>query len=78
MQEIFKKEKTYTKLCKFFENFVLKFFNKFEVYSAFFINFDNFNWGLKLTNAKKCKRKVNGGIIIGNTDFTIKVEKDKV
>lgn len=41
------------------------------------INFDNFNWGLKLTNAKKCRKKVNGGIIISNTDFTIKVEKDK-
>ena len=41
------------------------------------ITFENFNWGLKLTNAKKCKKKVNGGIIIGTTDFTIKVEKEK-
>lgn len=42
------------------------------------INFDNFNWGLKLVNAKRCKKKVNGGIIIGNTDFTIKIDKEKV
>ena len=41
------------------------------------ITFDNFNWGLKLANAKKCKMKVRGGIIIGTTDFTIKIEKEK-
>lgn len=37
------------------------------------INFDNFAPNLKLTNAKKCKKKVKGGIVIGSTDFTIKV-----
>ena len=37
------------------------------------ITFDNFAPNLKLTNAKKCKRKVEGGIVIGTTDFTIKV-----
>ena len=37
------------------------------------INFDNFAPNLKLTNAKRCKKKVKGGIVIGNTDFTIKV-----
>ena len=37
------------------------------------ITFDNFAPNLKLTNAKKCKRKVKGGIVIGTTDFTIKV-----
>lgn len=37
------------------------------------INFDNFNIGLKLENCKKVKRKVNGGIVIGRTNFTIGV-----
>ena len=37
------------------------------------ITFENFAPNLKLTNAKKCKKKVKGGIVIGNTDFTIKV-----
>lgn len=37
------------------------------------ITFENFAPNLKLTNAKKCKRKVKGGIVIGTTDFTIKV-----
>ena len=37
------------------------------------INFDNFKPQLKLTNAKKCKKKVKGGIVIGNTDFTINI-----
>lgn len=37
------------------------------------INFDNFAPNLKLTNAKKCKKKVKGGIVIGNTDFTINI-----
>lgn len=37
------------------------------------INFDNFQSGLKLEKAKRCKKKVDGGIIISNTDFTIKV-----
>ena len=37
------------------------------------ITFDNFAPNLKLSNAKKCKRKVKGGIVIGTTDFTIKV-----
>ena len=37
------------------------------------INFDNFDAGLKLENAKRCKKKVRGGIVIGNTDFTIKL-----
>ena len=37
------------------------------------IDFENFNFGLKLKGVKKLKRKVNGGIIIDNTDFTIKV-----
>ena len=37
------------------------------------INFDNFKEGLKLEQAKRCRKKVNGGIIIGKTDFTIKV-----
>ena len=37
------------------------------------IDFDNFAPNLKLTNAKKCKKKVKGGIVIGTTDFTIKV-----
>ena len=35
------------------------------------ITFDNFAPNLKLENAKRCKKKVKGGIIIGNTDFTI-------
>ena len=37
------------------------------------INFDNFAPNLKLTNAKKCKKKVKGGIVIGTTDFTINI-----
>ena len=37
------------------------------------INFDNFAPQLKLTNAKRCKKKVKGGIVIGNTDFTINI-----
>ena len=37
------------------------------------ITFDNFAPNLKLANAKKCKKKVKGGIVIGNTDFTIKI-----
>ena len=37
------------------------------------INFENFKEGLKLSNAKKCKKKVKGGIVIGNTDFTINI-----
>lgn len=37
------------------------------------ITFDNFQSGLKLTNAKRCKKKVEGGIIISTTDFTINV-----
>ena len=37
------------------------------------ITFDNFAPKLKLTNAKRCKKKVKGGIVIGNTDFTIKI-----
>lgn len=37
------------------------------------ITFENFAPNLKLTNAKKCKKKVKGGIVIGNTDFTINV-----
>ena len=37
------------------------------------ITFDNFAPNLKLTNAKKCKKKVKGGIVISTTDFTINV-----
>ena len=37
------------------------------------INFDNFAFGLKLIGGKKVKRKVRGGVIIDNTDFTINV-----
>ena len=37
------------------------------------ITFDNFAPNLKLSNAKKCKKKVKGGIVIGNTDFTINI-----
>ena len=37
------------------------------------INFENFAPNLKLVNAKKCKKKVEGGIVIGNTDFTINI-----
>ena len=37
------------------------------------INFDNFAPNLKLSNAKRCKKKVKGGIVIGNTDFTINI-----
>lgn len=37
------------------------------------VNFDNFNFGLRLKNAKRCKKKVEGGIIISNTDFTINI-----
>ena len=40
---------------------------------ASLINFENFAPNLKLANAKKCKKKVKGGIVIGNTDFTIKI-----
>lgn len=40
---------------------------------ASLINFENFAPNLKLVNAKKCKKKVKGGIVIGNTDFTIKI-----
>ena len=35
------------------------------------VNFDNFKVGLKLERAKRCKKKVEGGIIISHTDFTI-------
>lgn len=35
------------------------------------ITFENFAPNLKLSNAKRCKKKVKGGIVIGNTDFTI-------
>lgn len=38
------------------------------------INFDNFDFGLTLVNAKHCKKKVDGGVIIGTTDFTIKLK----
>ena len=37
------------------------------------ITFENFAPNLKLSNAKKCKKKVKGGIVIGNTDFTINI-----
>lgn len=37
------------------------------------ITFENFAPNLKLTNAKRCKKKVEGGIVIGNTDFTINI-----
>ena len=37
------------------------------------ITFENFAPNLKLSNAKRLKRKVKGGIIITKTDFTIKV-----
>lgn len=37
------------------------------------INFENFAPNLKLSNAKKCKKKVKGGIVIGTTDFTINI-----
>ena len=37
------------------------------------INFDNFNVGLKLENCKKIKRKVEGGIVIDKTNFTINI-----
>ena len=37
------------------------------------ITFENFAPNLKLENAKRCKRKVEGGIIISSCDFTIKV-----
>ena len=37
------------------------------------INFDNFAPNLKLVNAKHCKKKVAGGIVIGSTDFTINI-----
>ena len=37
------------------------------------ITFENFAPNLKLANAKRCKRKVKGGIVIGNTDFTINI-----
>ena len=37
------------------------------------ITFDNFAPNLKLANAKKCKKKVKGGIVIGTTDFTINI-----
>jgi DNA polymerase elongation subunit (family B) len=37
------------------------------------INFDNFAPNLKLSNAKRCKKKVKGAIVIGNTDFTINI-----
>ena len=37
------------------------------------ITFDNFAPNLKLTNAKRCKKKVKGGIVIGYTDFTINI-----
>lgn len=36
------------------------------------INFDNFQFGLKLAGVKKVKKKCCGGIVIGKTDFTIK------
>ena len=41
--------------------------------TATLINFDNFNTGLKLENCKKLKRKVEGGIVITKTNFTINV-----
>ena len=37
------------------------------------VTFDNFAPNLKLSNAKRCKKKVKGGIVIGNTDFTINI-----
>ena len=37
------------------------------------INFENFETGLKLENCKKVKRKVEGGVVIGVTNFTINV-----
>lgn len=37
-----------------------------------YINFDNFKVGLQLKGLKKQKMKVKGGIVIKNTDFTIK------
>ena len=37
------------------------------------INFDNFEIGLKLENCKRVKRKVEGGVVIGTTNFTINV-----
>ena len=40
---------------------------------ASLITFDNFEPNLKLANAKRCKKKVKGGIVIGNTDFTINI-----
>ena len=40
---------------------------------ASLINFENFAPNLKLSNAKRCKKKVKGGIVIGNTDFTINI-----
>lgn len=39
------------------------------------ITYENFKDGLKLVGVKKCKKKVKGGIIIGLTDFSIKVKK---
>lgn len=40
---------------------------------AEYINFENFAPNLKLSNAKRCKKKVKGGIVIGTTDFTINI-----
>lgn len=40
---------------------------------ASLITFENFAPNLSLKNAKRCKKKVEGGIVIGNTDFTINV-----
>ena len=37
------------------------------------VTFENFAPNLKLENAKRCKRKVEGGIIISSCDFTIKI-----
>ena len=37
------------------------------------INFDNFEDGLKIENAKKCKVRYKGGIVIKPIEFTIKV-----
>ena len=35
------------------------------------INFENFQYGLKLEGVKNVKQKCTGGIVIGKTDFTI-------
>lgn len=42
------------------------------------LTFENFKDGLVIENAKKCMRRVKGGIIIDNIPFTIKIAKDDV